>query len=219
MKPPHGLGPAAPAPAAPPPPAAPPEAADPVARAVAAAEAGTSAELVVVIAGRSAAPGELFWPLAALTGLVALAVLAWSPWALAAAWWPLDVAVIAGLGGWLGARAAAAPRLLPRSRRRALCVRAARAAFVEEVAHGTRARTGLLVYASRGEDELVLVPDQGLLAVIPEGRWEALEREGTGQPFDARLLAVLAAAGRACAEALPRAEDDRNELPDAPRRR
>lgn len=187
--------------------------------AVAAAEAGTSAEIVVVVAARSAAAGELAWPAAALAGLATLGALAWSPWPLEAAWWPLDVALVGALAGWLLARAAWAPRLLPRARRRALCTRAARAAFVEEVVHGTRARTGLLVYASRGEDELVLVPDQGLLAAIPEERWQALAQEGAGQPLDARLLAVLAAVGRSCAEALPRGEDDHNELPDAPRRR
>ena len=219
MKPPHGPRPSASAPPASPPPEPPLEAADPVTRAVAAAEAGTSAEFVVVIAARSVGAAELFWPAAALAGLLGLGGLAWSPWPLAAAWWPVDAAALGALAGWLVGKAAWAPRLLPAARRRAACEVAARAAFVEEVVHGTRARTGLLLYASRGEGEIVLVPDQGLLAAIPAERWAHLAREGAGQPLDERLHRVLAAVGRACAEALPRAEDDHNELPDAPRRR
>ncbi len=185
---------------------------------VAGIEARSSAELVVVAAGRSGSYREL--PI--VSGLVGswlcLAFLCWGPWPFDPYWFPMDI----GLGGllfaWLGRRFSPVlvRHLLSPERRRNQVREAAEAAFFQESVHATEARTGLLVYISAMEEEVVLLPDHGLAGRIPGATWNALSLEAHDLPA---LEAGLDRLGELLAEHLPRGADDRNELPDAPRLR
>jgi putative membrane protein len=94
--------------------------------------------------------------------------------------------------------------------------REARARFVEQGITSTRARTGILVFVSRFERAAELVADVGIPVRILED-WQtivdALDRAAR-QREPAALLGVLDQLGALLARAVPRAEDDINELPD-----
>jgi putative membrane protein len=178
-------------------------------RAVKDAERGTSAELVVVVAARSGS----YLDVALLAGSgAALAVLLvalfapplFPPWAVA-----IEVPLVLALATWLIHHLPAAVRALaPESRRRRQVERAAAWWFLEEAVHGTRDRTGVLVYVSLLEERVEIVPDLGLSAFVLA--WDrAKSRED--------VLRGIAAIGALLKERLPARAGESNELADAPR--
>lgn len=104
----------------------------------------------------------------------------------------------------------------PRARLRAQAVRQAHLAFVEERVASTRERTGLLVYLSELEREVVLIGDLGIERALPMSHFHELERNvyrtNSWSAFQAKLLSELAALEEPLATALPAAADDTNEL-------
>ncbi|MCX5744531.1 MAG: hypothetical protein NT062_18730 [Proteobacteria bacterium] len=94
--------------------------------------------------------------------------------------------------------------------------RAARSTFVERGVHNTIERTGLLVYISWLEQQVVLVPDSGLAARMPVALLAQIEAAMTdamprgGEAVARRLEELASHAG----VAMPRHEGDVNELPD-----
>ena len=126
----------------------------------------------------------------------------------------VDPFVVALLGGGAVELLPAVKRWLTSARVRSHHVtRAARATFVERGVHNTTGRTGLLVYISWLERQIVVVPDSGIPANVLAG-------------LDADLTAAMHVGGAAvahrleklapvCAECLPHRADDINELPDA----
>lgn len=107
--------------------------------------------------------------------------------------------------------------LTPAATRHANVLRAARAAFVERGVHATTGRSGVLVFISWLERDIVLVPDLGLAARLPEGAIEAAQ-DALVAKFSAGGAAVgteLARLADQMAIAMPHQEDDINELPDA----
>ena len=105
------------------------------------AEAGTSAELVVVIAGSSARyAGVIGWALGA-AALGATAFFCWSPWVFDDGWLPIDVLGVSVAVAGLVGTSFRARRVLTPARERARCVAlAADAAFWQEAVHATKAR-------------------------------------------------------------------------------
>lgn len=107
--------------------------------------------------------------------------------------------------------------LTPRRMRRPHVLRAARATFVERGVHNTRDRSGLLVYISWLELTVALVADSGLeteltpelLATAEASLTHEMRRGGAAVAHALESLASDLAA------AMPRREDDVNELPDA----
>ncbi len=96
---------------------------------------------------------------------------------------------------------------------------AARACFVELGVHGTRGRTGVLVYVSLAEERVALVADLGVHGAMAQGLAilaEPIESVGRTDGFDAAAVEQLAAAiegfGAGVRHNLPRADDDRDEL-------
>jgi putative membrane protein len=193
-----------------------------VSAAVAEIEASTDAELVVVAAGRS----ERYALVSALVGVgtawLALLFLLFSPFHFSGVWMPVELPLVGGLAAWLTHRSPGLLRfLVPRKRRQAAVDRAAAAAFHEEAVHGTRNRTGVLIYVSALEDRVVVLPDGGIDARVPRGEWNALrwgEKTDPLAPGDLdHFLAGLRAAGTVLAKHVPALGDNPNEIPDAPR--
>ncbi len=179
-------------------------------------EARTSAELVVVVAARSDPYQEAAWAAGAAGGWVALAFLAWSPVSFDGLWFPVDVLMVGGITGWLAGRSRHARQWLTRRSRRDACVQmAARSAFMEEAVHGTRAHTGVLVYVSVLEEQVILLPDEALLGRVPRARWNEVRLDATSEDaFDTSLRAL----GDRLATWLPPTDGDNpDEIADAPR--
>jgi putative membrane protein len=104
--------------------------------------------------------------------------------------------------------------------RRCMCnaaLRAAQAEFVSQGIHNTTHRTGLLVYLSVFERQVVLVPDIGVRAVIPAEELERLEQAAAiyaAPDPDSRLMDFFELLRRTAGRYMPRQDDDVNELPD-----
>jgi putative membrane protein len=118
--------------------------------------------------------------------LAALVFLLFSPLAFSPIYIPIDLVLVLALATWVADRS---PRLLrliaTRSRRIARSRKPAAAAFHQEAVHGTRGRTGVLVYVSALEDRVEVIPDAGVAARVPQGELNKV-RWGP-HPTDARL--------------------------------
>ena len=84
---------------------------------------------------------------------------------------------------------------------------------------GTQDDTGVLLYISLAERTAVVIPDLAVRRAMPPEAWARAvlglrDLLARGAPATA-LLAPISALGDLCGEVLPRADDDRNELPDA----
>lgn len=178
-------------------------------------ERDTDAEIVVVAARRSGDYRDVPWLAGAVGALCALAVLLYSPLSFSDATTPAYVLAFGALFAWVAHRSDALLRLMTRPRRRLRQVEeVARATFVEEAVHGTRARTGVLIYVSESERRAALVRDLGLDGRVPGAAWNALDLAVTD--LDG-LVALMRAVGAVLAEHVPATADNPNEIPDAPR--
>lgn len=187
---------------------------------VAAIEARTSAEVVVTVSDRSARYRHVDYAVGLIFALAMLLIYVYFPVTfhddLAA-----PSVLIAFVAGVVLASAFDAPKRLfvSRRERHELVQQAARAAFVEQRISVTRARSGVLVYVSLLENDVVVVTDVGVdLAKMGEA-WsnavlglETCARRGAG-PHE--LATALLAVGVPLAASLPVGDDDVNELPDA----
>jgi putative membrane protein len=193
-----------------------------IAAAVAEAERHTSAELVVVVAPRAAPWAGVSAAAGAAVAWLVLAVAVLSPFVDVH---PVALLVELPLSGlsaaWVVHRSPALLRRLVPARAQAAAVEeAARAAFVAEQVHQTRARTGVLVFVSLLERRAALVVDAGVQGAVPDGALAAL-RFG---PAPGRLgnqdelCAGIRAAGLALGRHLPPVlGDNPDELANAPR--
>ena len=180
-------------------------------------EQRTDAEIVVVVARRSAEYRDVPWMLAtigsaALMAFVLFSPLEFHPWLI-----PLD----AGLGfaafWWLGTRDIVKSWLVTTSRREHAVRTAAAAEFVREAVHGTPNRTGVLVYCSRLEGEVVVIADMGVERSVPQA---ALAVAARRIPLDSLrgFCAGLDDLGKLLTEHLPHGPgSDGFDLPNRPR--
>jgi putative membrane protein len=188
--------------------------------AVAAVEARSSAEFVVVVAPASDAYAlyPLLWAsLAALLagGVLALFVPAWgarSIFACQAVLFLVGVVVLE----WPGLRRF----LVPGRVKRAHAGQLARLQFAARVEGRTVSRTGLLLFVSLAERHVEIIADAGIHARAGSGAWQSVIGEfraavARGQLVDG-FVAAIAAIGELLAMHAPRVTADRNELPDAP---
>jgi len=181
------------------------------------AETRSAVECVVVLAPRA---GDYRYHATACGALVAFL------WLLTLVYVPMPVPESLALAGvaCVGVAVAAAvvrwdPALrlaVPRGERRAAAERLAKALFVEEAMTGTRDRSGILFLYAAFEQELVVVPDVGVRAAAPPEVLPELERafHKGGAPFDVRLESTVRLSGELFSEALPRRDDDEDELPN-----
>jgi len=157
----------------------------------------------------------------AAAGFVCLLLLLFLPDEFEVVGMPIQVALFYG-AGFLASRHLWRLRrgLVSRERRRAAVALAARAAFVERGISRTAGRNGILVYVSMFERVVEVVPDIGVDPAILGAGWaqaiaalgSAVERNADFEGF----LAALRRMGPPLGGAMPRAEDDVNELADEP---
>ncbi len=203
-----------------------------VTRTVGELEQSTTAELVVVAATRSAS----HWTAALATGMVAawLALLATIvlPVSFDPMWTLVELPLVAYGVARLTLRSPLVLRTVLGERRLDAAVSlAASAAFAEEHVHGTRRRTGVLIYLSGVEGRIRVVADGGVEAKVPPGIWAQHPwNRGSGNRSQSGVRTVPAPAsldefivslrnlGSILAAHLPAdPHDNPDELPDAPR--
>jgi putative membrane protein len=182
-------------------------------------EAGSAVELVVVVPAQSGRYLHADLAGAILSGWAGLGFLLLSPWSFSlwAIW--VDPLVCGLVGGWLVSRLPPLRRwLTPAAWRGEAVLRCARALFVERRIGETRERSGVLIYISQLERQVVVLADRGVQQAVPNEEWARLqegltravrEDDGVGA---ARRLVEFGVVARA---AMPRRADDVNELCDS----
>ncbi len=186
--------------------------------AVQAVEAQTSAEVVIAVRRRSGdyRASAYHFGLGAMAIVVGVMLIV--PWTFSVAAIVLD-----GFGAFLGAALLArnldslARLLVPRARRQANVDAAARVAFYDLGISRTTGRNGVLVFVSTFERVCAVVPDVGVDVAALGAPWVAVNHElgaaARHRDFEA-FIAALERLGPVLGGAMPRAEDDVNELPD-----
>lgn len=208
-----------------------------IAAAVTAAEAATSGEIVTILAARSDDYDDVALGWAALVALVALTALALFPDVylglydrLTGAWaqdWSAGrlfgvAALVAALkfGGtwlllrWRPLRLALTPAPV---RHRRVHARAL-SAFRIGAERRTTGRTGILIYLSMAEHRAEIIADETIASKVQPDVWGAalaamLVELKAGRLADG-MIAAIGQVGEVLAAHFPRADDDRNELPD-----
>ncbi len=189
---------------------------DAVATKVGQLEEATDAEVVVVAAERSGSYADVAQMVGGLGALGTLGVLVLLPWTVHGAMVVLDLALVWGVGAWLASGHRLTASLAGAERRRSQVRRAAAAEFHLEAVHATPQRCGLLVYVSAWEGIVELIPDVGLEARIPRGKWAQATRQLTTESLEG-FLTGLDAVGSVLAEHVPHSGARQITLDDAPR--
>lgn len=194
-------------------------------------EGRTRGEIVPYVVDQSDEYPNASWKGAALGALLgpllALAYYHWgSAWGIPV---PLWIALPAVAGGGLGfLLSQASPPLRRRLAGREVCERRARrraaVAFLETEVFKTAGRTGILVFVSLFERQVVVLADSGIHASVPASAWDEISGRLAASLRRGERGPALARAVRECAELLhrqgvERAGDDVNELPDTLHRR
>ncbi len=188
-----------------------------VARAIAAIEKDTDAELVTVLARQ--ADDYRYIPLmwAALLSLLVPLVLAFLPIWLSAletllAQWTVLVA-LALLFRWPPLMRALVPRRVKQWRAANL----ARRTFLDQGLHHTKDGTGMLIFVSEAEHYVEILADRGIAAQVPDERWKSIVDTFTGHVKQGEVLngflECIASCGDELITKLP-ATEKKNELPN-----
>jgi putative membrane protein len=178
-------------------------------------EATSSAEIVVAVHPRSASHRQAEWIAGAVFASAWLLVFLYYPEPFDFTFLPLELVGAFVAGALLSFAVPPWRRLVTSRRSRELEVhRSAKSAFVDLGVSRTRARTGILVFASVFEGRALIVRDVGVpslpkLADI-EARLSSSLRKGDAGEF-ARSIEELR---EPLSLAMPRSADDTNELAD-----
>jgi putative membrane protein len=182
-------------------------------------EARSAAEIVIVVRAQSATYRDVALAAGIAAGLLLLAFLLFSPWEFdwgTILWGPAALGVMAAV---VVDRVPALLRAVTGAERRRRAVHAAACTeFVDRGIDATRGRTGLLVYVSVRERLAEVLPDRGILLAVPRVEWDAcvaalvasVAAGGAGRDVAVQVRAL----GDVLATALPRSEDDVDELVD-----
>lgn len=190
---------------------------DRISAAIAAAEEGTSGEIVAVVT--AASDDYRFIPLlwaALLALLVPLPLILWTQWPVQHIYAAqlLCFAVLGAVAQWWPLRVALVPGLIKRSRAH----RHAVDQFLAQNLHTTAGRTGVLIFVSMAERFAEVIADAGIHEKVPQGAWEDIvegltKRIGRGETADG-FIQTINACGALLAEHYPPGTVDENELPD-----
>jgi putative membrane protein len=187
-------------------------------RAIEAIEQVSAAEVVVAVRRRSAAYLHADLAIGVAVAIAGLAAMLFSDHAFALTSILIDPFVVGGVAGAaVELLPAVKRRLSPRAMRQREVLRGARAAFIERGVHRTRDRSGILVYVSWLEREVAVIADAGIERVLPaEIQADAVRSLTAAIPGGGAAVArQLERFAPALAAAMPRRDDDVNELPDA----
>jgi putative membrane protein len=205
-----------------------------ICRAVAEAEAITSAEIVPVVATSSGRYDRAEDMVGLWFGVIGMAIawFAWpeferehGSWNHVPKWVDLG-ALVAGtvvgfvIGAAIASRVGWLRRLFTHKAmmREEVEARAGRVFFDARV-HHTETRGGLLIYVSLFERQAMLLADAAITERIGQARIDALCKQLTDHlrrgSLSTALCETIAAAGKELSKTLPRQADDVNELPDA----
>jgi putative membrane protein len=187
-------------------------------RAIEAIEQGSAAEVVVAVRRRSAPYLHANVAIGVAVAVAGQAAMLFSDHVFALTSILVDPFVVGAIAGAVTELLPAVKRLLsPRAMRRREVLRAARAAFVERGVHCTRDRSGILVYISWLEREVAVVVDAGIERALPAEIHADAVRSLTAaiSSGGAAVARQLERFAPALASAMPRRDDDVNELPDA----
>ena len=188
-----------------------------IAQAIHAAEAGTSGQIVCVLARTSMNYGDIAMLLAALLALLApwllLALTQWSVIHLLLA--QLVIFVIA----WLLLSIPAISTMLVSGRaKRAAAHRAAAEQFMIRGLSRTSGGTGVLIFVSLAERYARIIADDGIAARIAPKDWQAIVDDLTAHMREHRVgdgfVSAINACGALLAAHFPPGASASNELPD-----
>ncbi len=187
--------------------------------AIKAIEARSSAEVVITVKARSGRYGHVGLCCGALAAFAALAFLLYSPWGFSSWSILLDPLIVGLLVGLTCRKSVALARLLtPAGARAERALQAARATFFQKGMRHTSGRTGVLVHVSLLERRVSVLPDSGVTSTVPGEAWDeavaAIEQAVAAGQDGVAVAEKILALGNVLEPALPRAEDDVNELPD-----
>ena len=194
-----------------------------VAAAIRAAEAGTSGEIVCVLARAS---DSYFYPAAFMLTIGMLAASLGAALLLHALWislpaWQFVAAQALALAlaiGIIAAWPALRIHLVPRGLRYRRAHRNAVNQFLATNIHMTAERTGVLIFLSLAERYAEVVADAGINARVPQERWNEMVAALVAQAAAGRLAEgfeqAVATAGALLAADFPKRPGDANELDD-----
>jgi putative membrane protein len=137
---------------------------------------------------------------------------------------PLFIFIVVVVGGALGALIAnlseAVKRwLASRKYMDECCRQSAENAFLEEEIFNTRHRTGIMIFISFFEHEVIVMADRGISKVVEQAEWDKMVSELISHIRSGKIVEGLEAAIKRCGEILlekgfHKTADDINELRD-----
>ena len=193
--------------------------------AVAAAEAGLTAEIAPCVYSQSSPYPESLWAGAGAGMSAAVAALflldvfhpLWMPMSRLILWVPALGLLGAALGRWCGPVKRA---LIGGRRMEDAVARRAKEVFFDRGIAGTSGRDGVLIFASLLERRVVVLADSAVRAKVPQAAWDSTVAAMTAHAADGRVAEGLCAAVSRAAEALKAAgfagKGSANQLGDEP---
>lgn len=189
-----------------------------VKRAIVAVESQTSAELVVAVRPGIVRYRHVDYLVGFAMSLLALLLFLFYPVDFEIATMPIDSIVAFAFGSVLSAHCPPLRRILVSRRLVDTEVgRAARAAFVDLGITRTAGRNGVLIFVAMYERRVEVIADVGIDQALLGAAWAgalADLRRAVARTDLETFVVGLTALGPILARVMPRAEDDRNELPD-----
>ena len=188
-----------------------------VARAIAAIEKDTDAELVTVLARQS--DDYRYIPLlwAALLSLLVPLALAFLPIWLSALETLLAQWTVLVLLGLLFRWPPLMMALVPRRVKQWRAANLARRTFLDQGLHHTRGGTGLLIFVSEAEHYVEILADRGIAEKVPDQHWQSIVDTFTAHVKQGEVLSGFLECIASCGDELilkiP-ATEQKNELPN-----
>ncbi len=183
-------------------------------------EKNTLAEVVVIVRARSGHYRDVSLTAGFVVQLLTLAYLLFSPQVFNP-YWICFAGVVSFVAGFFVVELVSPLKrvLTPRKRRYKTTEIYARAIFQKAGICHTRENTGLLVFVSLLERQVLLIPDKGLLLRIPQHIWDDLQKDFNEifteeDVLSEALLSKLATLRNILNQYVPPVENDVNELPD-----
>lgn len=196
---------------------------DTVTETVELAETKTSAELVVAVFPQSGGYRDVDYLWGGILALIWLLFVVFNPWFVHPDFAiPLETALFFGIGSVISSALPWLRRCLTTTARRDDQVRAAASCmFVTDGVANTRARTGVLIYLSRLEQQLEVIADIGIVENVKTDVWNECVFElkhvaAANDPAEA-LLNGIRRMEDLLAEYLPAGDDNPDEIPNRAR--